>query len=195
MIIKNVFKTTYDRLPSEAGFVVNNVATIIALRDALHDGKVLTERFITVAGDAMLNERTVKARLYMSMTDVVAELGGYLFDDIMISSGGPFMGKSVTGDEFSVTASTSGMLVQQAYEFYEVPCMSCGKCTDSCPAGLQPVQIKNALAMADFDKLLALGAEHCAECGLCSYTCPSRIQLTEKMAIAKKIACAKKSKG
>jgi electron transport complex protein RnfC len=112
----------------------------------------------------------------------------------MLTAGGPLMGHPATSDKFAITATSNGVIAQQAFEYYELPCISCGKCTDTCPAGLQPVQIKNALAMADFDRLAELNADKCITCGLCSFMCPSRIELTDKMAIAKKVVIARSKK-
>ena len=42
-------------LPADAGCIVDNVATIVAIKEAVKDGKPLYERVVTVTGDAIKN--------------------------------------------------------------------------------------------------------------------------------------------
>ena len=47
-------------LPADAGCIVDNVATIVAIKEAVKDGKPLYERVVTVTGDAIKNQATLK---------------------------------------------------------------------------------------------------------------------------------------
>ncbi len=49
-------------LPADAGCIVDNVATIVAIKEAVKDGKPLYERIVTVTGDAIKNPSNFKVR-------------------------------------------------------------------------------------------------------------------------------------
>ena len=65
--------------------------------------------------------------------------------------------------------------------------MKCGRCTDHCPVGLQPVLIKESAKRRDKQSLLKLKTTSCVECGMCSYICPSHIEVTEFIRRGKRI--------
>ena len=58
----------------------------------------------------------------------------------------------------------------------------------SCPVGLQPVQIMQAVKNNDKEALeKKLNIKACILCGMCTYTCTSKIHLTEYCRKAKKM--------
>jgi electron transport complex protein RnfC len=61
--------------------------------------------------------------------------------------------------------------------------MRCGKCVENCPAKLSPVLIGDSLN--NIEKLKKLEPMRCVECGLCSYICPAKINVREKIRLAK----------
>ena len=66
--------------------------------------------------------------------------------------------------------------------------MHCASCVYSCPAGLQPVQIMQAVKNNDKEALKTkLNIKACILCGMCSYTCTSKIHLTDYCRKAKKM--------
>ena len=56
----------------------------------------------------------------------------------------------------------------------------------SCPAGLQPVELKIAFERKDTDRMAKLNIMSCVECGMCTYVCPSKISVTENVRRAKR---------
>jgi electron transport complex protein RnfC len=73
-----------------------------------------------------------------------------------------------------------------------IECLRCGRCNDSCPAGLLPVRINNAESAKDLNLIAKLAADQCIECGLCTYVCPSKIDVTEGVRRAKRALLLKK---
>ena len=49
----------YDRLPAEAGCILNNVSTCIALGNALVNGMPITAKYLTVSGDGVAEPQNV----------------------------------------------------------------------------------------------------------------------------------------
>lgn len=193
VLIRHLFKKEYTRFPSELGIVVSNAQTVLAIQDALINGNVLTSKYVTFAGDAFASERTVKVKNYTCISHVKNELGGLIFDNVTITLGGPMMGKALVSDQVSITSCSNAVIAQEACEYIELPCLRCGKCIDHCPAGLQPVKIKEAFEFKDWDRLIKLDADACISCGLCSWVCPSKIELTHKLSSAKLVAQNKKA--
>ena len=64
-------------------------------------------------------------------------------------------------------------------------CIRCGRCADTCPMSLMPMQVERALAADNTDRLVKLNVLSCMECGCCSYGCPAKRPLVQSMRLAK----------
>ncbi len=99
------------------------------------------------------------------------------------------MGANLVRDDAVVTKTCTSCIIMNEKKYVEEPCVRCGSCVYSCPAGLQPVQIMQAVKNNDKEALKTkLNIKACILCGMCSYTCTSKIHLTEFCRKAKKIA-------
>lgn len=185
-------KKRYNRLPSEVGFVINNVTTAIAFAQALTQGMGLTEKIVTFAGDGLKQPCNVRVPYGTSVKDIVAQIGGYATEDVLLIAGGPMMGKTITTDDVVITNYANAFTILKNNKVEEMACMRCGRCNDTCPAGLLPVRINNAEKMKDLDLIAKLSADQCIECGLCTYVCPSRIDVTEGVRRAKRALTLRK---
>ena len=59
-------------------------------------------------------------------------------------------------------------------------CLSCGLCSDCCPAGLYPNYLHHYVERERFDEaLVKFGIFKCLECNLCTYVCPSKIPVAK----------------
>ena len=65
-------------------------------------------------------------------------------------------------------------------------CLRCGRCTQVCPAFLQPLYISTFSLKGDFEKASQHRALDCIECGSCSFICPARRPLVESIRNAKR---------
>ena len=183
LLVKTVYKKNYDKLPSEVGVVVNNAQTVISIAKALMEGEVISERLITVSGDA-INPSNVIVPVG-TLAKNILERCGYREEEVCVLAGGPMTSKSNISDEFCIQTNMGGLTIMKKKVYDTLPCLKCGKCIENCPAGLQPIQIKNAFDDKDVNDLKAFDCSKCVECGMCSFVCPSHIELTDAIRKAK----------
>lgn len=176
----------YDRLPAEAGCIVDNASTAIAFGDALQNGMPITRKVVTVSGDAVKDPHNVIATVGTPASALIEACGGYTEENVVLAAGGPMMGMAIPNDKFVIGVPNNGLTVLKYVKNPDIKCLRCGKCTEVCPSGLEPVRINNAEKVKDIETLKKLDTQSCIECGLCSYICPSRIDVTEGIRRAKR---------
>ena len=177
----------YDRLPIEVGCIVSNATTAIMLGRAMLTGLPITEKMVTVSGDAIKEPHNVIAPIGTPFSEMIAMCGGITKETVSLIAGGPMMGGALTKDEVCVGAATNAITVVEYKEIKEVNCLRCGQCVEHCPSGLQPVNINNALKANNVERLEKLRPLDCIECGMCTYICPSKIEVTEGVRRAKRM--------
>jgi electron transport complex protein RnfC len=174
------------KLPFHIGMVVQNVATVLAISEAIHWNKPLIERVITVSGDCIKNPKNVKVKIGTQLKDIVDFCGGFTKEPAKIIFGGPMMGLSQRNLESPIIKGTSGVLFfSNAKETIELNCIRCGRCIQNCPSGLMPLKIVEFSKVRDWEASYKYSATSCIECGLCSYNCPAKINLLNHIRIAK----------
>ncbi len=183
LLVKTVFKKNYDKLPSEVGVIVNNAQTVIGVSKALINGETISKRVITVSGDAV-NSANVIVPVGTLAKNILNKLG-YLKEEVCVLAGGPMTSKANITDEFALQLNNGALTVMEKKVYNTRPCLKCGKCIENCPAGLQPVQIKDAFDSKDVNELKAFECSKCVECGMCSFVCPSKLDLTDAIKKAK----------
>jgi len=170
------------KLPLDIGVVVNNVATAVAVADAIEYRTPLVERVVTVSGKGVQHPGNYLVRIGTLFSELIQECGGYQGEIGKIIAGGPMMGKAIFTDEFPIIKGTSGVLVFTKEETNlgkERTCVRCAKCVDQCPIFLEPTTIVQHLKAGHLEEAKELGALDCIECGCCSYGCPARIPLAQ----------------
>ncbi|HCX79237.1 MAG TPA: electron transport complex subunit RsxC [Firmicutes bacterium] len=175
-------------LPLDLGIVVSNVATAVAVHQAVSLGRPLIDRVVTVSGRGIAEPKNVRVRLGTPIAELIDFCGGLTADAIKVINGGPMMGKAVADLNSPVTKGTSGILAfteKEAREYEERTCIRCASCVDACPQKLLP----NYLALYSRKVKLDLAEQfhlfNCIECGCCSYVCPSRIPIVKYIQTAK----------
>ena len=180
-LVYQLTKKRYDKLPIEAGCILNNASTAIALGDAIDNGRPITHKYVTVAGDAVRNPQNVWVPVGTKAHEIIDACGGYTegTEDVLMIAGGPMMGKTIPNDQFVIAPQNNGLTVLVNKEEEEVKCLRCGRCTETCPSGLQPVRIAMTAAIFDEEELMKLSVLDCIECGMCTYVCRSKLNVTE----------------
>lgn len=169
-------------LPADAGCVVDNVNTVMAIYDAVCKNIPVIERVITVTGDAISNPQNFRVRTGMNYNDVLAAAGGFKNEPKKILSGGPMMGQAMFTTDVPVTKNSSSLTcfsVDEVEKYPETPCIRCGRCGEVCPEFLVPVLMMKECMRRNADGYERLNGMECIECGSCSYICPARRPLTQ----------------
>ena len=177
-------------LPQKLGIMVLNVSTVVGLYKAVRYNMPVVKRNFTITGDGITTPQNFRVRVGTSLKELIDYSGGYNSDeDKVLILGGPMMGANLVRDDAVITKTCTSCIIMNNKEYKEEPCVRCGSCVYSCPAGLQPVQIMQAVKNNDKDALKnKLNIRACILCGMCSYTCTSKIHLTDYCRKAKKIA-------
>jgi len=170
------------KLPMHVGVICQNVGTTKALFDAIALGKPLTERVVTVSGDAVPRPANLLVRLGTPGRQLFSRQGLEDFDGLQIVHGGPMMGERLKVPDVPVVKSTNGLLAlstgaMAAAHSVEQPCIRCGHCSEACPVSLVPNLLADQCRSDQFDKAEDYQLFDCIECGCCSYVCPSNIPL------------------
>lgn len=193
VLVRQIMKKEYEKLPIEVGAIVNNVTTAYAFANALLHGMPFVKRTVTISGNAIKQPQNVSCPLGVPASELIAACGGYCADEVKLIAGGPMMGKTIVNDKFVVDRHLNAITVLVNRPYDSVACLRCGQCCDVCPAGLQPVRIAQAGKIKDKAMMEKLQTMDCVECGLCTYICPSRLDVTENVRKAKRqLAMAKK---
>ncbi len=191
-LIYELTKKRYTRLPSEVGIIVNNATTAIAVAKACHLAEPILKKMVTVSGNGVNKPSNVIVPIGVMVKDVINACGGYNGEEVTLIAGGPMMGKAIPNDLWSIAPCANAITVLKTEPKEAIACLRCGKCSDACPTGLQPVRINTALKTKDKETIIKLDAASCVECGLCSYVCPSNIEVSDGVRKAKQLVAVKK---
>ena len=180
-------------LPSEYGVANFNVSTVWGIFDAVKHNRSVIERHISVTGEGIKYPSNFIVRVGTPLKYLLDRCGGYTHPekDKVIILGGPMMGASLPSDDCIITKTVTSALVFDYEKHEEDPCIRCASCVYSCPTGLEPKQIMDAVKAFDKERIKALNPLRCIECGLCSYVCTSHIRVTDYVRRAKMFAKTK----
>jgi electron transport complex protein RnfC len=175
-------------LPAQVGVVVQNVATAVAVHDALRFRRPLLDRVVTVTGPGVKRPRNVRAPIGTLLSQLCAFAGGLTDDATRIIAGGPMMGRALPRLDLPLIKGMNGLLLLTGPSPFEEgfgPCIQCGRCVEACPLGLEPDQTSIRVEIGIPLDSEPFGALDCYECGSCTYVCPAGRPLLQFMQVAK----------
>ncbi len=177
-------------LPADAGCVVDNVQTVLAVYDAVCRSIPSISRVMTLTGDAMAKPQNYEVRFGMSHAELLEEAGGLKEGGAeKLFSGGPMMGMAMYDLNVPITKTSSSILAMTKDEVaaYEpTNCIRCGRCATVCPSHLVPQKMAEAAARSDLELFQKLNGMECYECGTCTFVCPAKRRLTQSFKQARR---------
>ena len=170
------------KLPVSVGCAVFNVSTFAAIYRAVRLGMPLSQRIVTVSGEAIAQPQNFIVRIGTSFHDLIEVAGGLHDATERVISGGPMMGFAQSDLSVPVVKATNSVLclLKDRNGAAENPvCLRCGKCVAVCPMRLQPLYMYRFTNAGRMDELKRLNIFDCMECGSCAFTCPGKLPLVE----------------
>jgi len=181
-----------DKLPLDVGVIVQNVSTVIAIKEAIINDKPLIERVVTVSGSGIKEPKNLKVKIGTLIRDIIEECGGFKKEIKKVIIGGPMMGFAQMSLDTPVTKGCSAILAFTENEYQDFVsnaiCINCGKCIKACAFGLMPTLLNKFIRTKSYEKALEYGVMFCKECGACAYSCPAKIPLVQTFRLGKDIA-------
>lgn len=191
MLIKSILskEVPFGCLPMNLGVTVHNIGTVIAVFEAVCQGKPLVQRVVTVSGPAVREPKNLLVKIGTPIAELIAACGGLTDDAAKIICGGPMMGFAVYSTDTPVTKGMSGIVVLRSKDAPDLDkygaCMKCGRCARACPMRLQPWLIALYAEKGLHEQAKEHFCTDCIECGCCSYVCPAKRPLTQFIKSAK----------
>ena len=181
------------KLPADAGCVVDNVETLIAIYYAVACGKPLMERIVTVSGDGVVEPGNFKVLIGTNQQTLIEAAGGLKGEPEKIISGGPMMGFAMFTLDTPITKTSSSILCftkDEVATHEPSACINCGRCVDVCPSRIIPSKLADYAERYDEEGFVQWNGMECVECGCCSYKCPAKRQLKQAIGSMKKMVIA-----
>lgn len=184
-------------LPADAGCVVDNVETLIAIHNAVTHGRPVISRIVTVSGDDVQEPGNFKVLIGTNQREVVDAAGGFIGEAEKVISGGPMMGFAMFTLDTPITKTSSSILcmTNDTVALHEPSaCINCGRCVDACPSRIIPSRLADYAERLNEEAFVKWEGMECVECGCCSYVCPAKRQLKQSIGSMKKIVIANRKK-
>ena len=177
------------KIPAQLGILCQNVGTVVAVHDAVVEGKPLISRITTLTGEALHNPMNVECLIGTPAINLLEFAGLQKNKMNRLIAGGPMMGFTLPSLDVPVIKTSNCLLAASAEELPApppaMPCIRCGDCAEVCPANLLPQQLHFYALGEDHAQLQAHNLFDCIECGACAYVCPSSIPLVQYYRSAK----------
>ena len=186
-------------LPADAGCIVDNVDTIVAIYHAVKFGMPLIQRIVTITGDAVTEPQNLRVNIGTSFAELLEAVGGTKVQPKKVIAGGPMMGFAMFDLNCPTTKTTGGLLllakddVEEA-EAQETACINCGRCVAACPSRMVQSRLADFAEQHRPEMFEAWHGMECMECGSCSYTCPAKRNLAQAIKSMRKTILANRRK-
>jgi len=188
-LIKNILKKEVPsgKLPFDVGVLVHNVATALAIYEAVYKNKPLYERVICVTGDCLANPKNLLVPIGTPIKELI-EFCQLKKEPVKIIVGGPMMGITQYTKMVPIIKTSSAVILlssQRVRTYRRDNCIRCGECVRHCPVGLQPCLIGLAVERKNWELAKSYSVLDCIECGLCAYLCPANRDVVQLIKYAK----------
>lgn len=148
------------------GYIFMTVQDVYTIYNVLRRKKPITEKLVTLGGDAIEEPKVINVKIGTSLNDIIKNCCKITNNKYFVVVNGILAGKTIESLNNVVTSETRSIFLNT----YDCPeednCINCGLCTRLCPVGLNPKYIKEH-PKANKDR--------CIHCNLCTYICPAKI--------------------
>ncbi|WZL83171.1 electron transport complex subunit RsxC [Vallitaleaceae bacterium 9-2] len=185
------------KLPADAGCIVQNIDTVVAIHRAFFRGRPLMRRIVTLSGENVKNPGNYKVKIGTSYRQLIEYAGGDLENTKKIISGGPMMGIAIFDIDIPIIKTSSSILLlsdQELHSGEESPCIRCGKCVDACPMNLLPLDLDRFARNNANEAFETYKGMNCIECGSCSFVCPSKRHIVQSIRTTRRTIMAERRK-
>lgn len=188
-------KLNSRKLPADVGCIVNNVATVAAIYMAVAKSTPLTQRIITISGDAVAEPQNFIVPIGMNFSEILEAAGGFKVQPKKIVFGGPMMGNAMYTYDVPVIKTTNALLgfVKDESAVIESACILCGRCYFKCPLNLLPMKLQLMGLNNEDEKFVEIDGMECCGCGCCSFVCPANRSLTQTIVQTKQRVLKKRN--
>jgi electron transport complex protein RnfC len=174
------------RPPTEAGVVMLDAATAVAVGQALH-GRMI-ERWPVAIRDHIADVSHYLAIDHGRGIGHVLETAGIHPAATLLWAGRPLRNVRVDGHATLCGHELAFHAAPQPFAINSRACIRCGWCMEACPVRIHPAGILEAAQRNDIHLAKKSGVDACIECGLCTYVCPSQLPLLEGVRSIRKSA-------
>jgi len=184
-------------LPADAGCVVDNVDTVIAVYEAVILGKPVMDRIVTVTGQGIKNPQNFDVLSGTDMAELIEAAGGLTDNVSKVISGGPMMGFAMYDTHVPCIKTSSACLCLEkddVADAEQTACINCGRCVGVCPGHVIPARLATFAEHGDMKSFQKFDGMECCECGCCSYICPAKRPLTQMIKSMRKMVLASRKK-
>ncbi len=184
-------------LPADAGCIVDNVETLVAVYNAVVLGQPLMNRIFTVTGNAIADPQNFYICIGTNYQELLEAAGGFQTECKKMIAGGPMMGFAMFDINVPTTKTTSSLLCftkDEVAEYESTACINCGRCVEACPELLIPSRLADYGERGQSELFEKWHGLECVECGSCSYVCPAKRPLAQSVKTMKKQTLAAKRK-
>ncbi len=175
-------------LPMDVGVVVQNVATVLAIRNLFFRNRPLMERVVTVSGNIVPQPGNILLPVGTPVQHVIQKFNIDSSKVRLFIAGGPMMGRMSYSFESPITKTTSALLFfdESVYKTrQENPCLRCGTCLRVCPMGLDVATCAQLIQTNHLNEKAKNDILDCIECGSCTFVCPADRRLVQWMRLGK----------
>ncbi|MBQ6386358.1 MAG: electron transport complex subunit RsxC [Lachnospiraceae bacterium] len=175
------------QLPADVGCIVDNVATIQAIYNAVCKSTPLMVKPVTITGEGVAEPANLLVRIGTNVQELLDAAGG-VKEGVTVKKvigGGPMMGIAIATLDVPIQKANNAFTFLtedqvEAAEAIQTACIRCGRCNQSCPLGLNPQLMSVAAERKDYDRYenVLYGLE-CISCGSCTFICPAKRPLMQ----------------
>ncbi|MCC8168902.1 MAG: RnfABCDGE type electron transport complex subunit C [Oscillospiraceae bacterium] len=154
-----------------SGSVVIDAQTLYNISRAVLYRESVTERIVTVSGDAVKRPTNFIVPLGVPISYLFKKAGGFSIESPRLIVGGGIGGADLINPSAPVMKTTDAVLALSGEKpiISDKSCGTCRKCIGKCPMKINPKLLSSISDSVKADENFILD---CTACGVCSYVCP-----------------------